>query len=627
MIKTSILFVFLTVLQLVNANTKPSVFLKQDLIKNYALLVEEVNQLQRATLVEKIDWEALTQVFFDSRNAYKNVELLVAFLDPEFINDYINGAPLLKIERKTDDMTILNPKGFQIAEEVLFEKNLPEFKLLVEQLQARIIEFGNRLPSLYLSERIVFEAMRTQVIRITALGITGFDSPSGFNSLVENNITLKNLEKTASAYYGFLNENEQVKLKTIFKQGHSFFEVKEMDAFNRYQFIKQFLNPIYGIILQVQKELFIETKTMVVKSGYAVNYETENIFDTDFFNADYFANYANSGIEEKKIALGKTLFYDPIISKNNKRACASCHHPEKGFTDGLKTSVAFNEIGHIDRNSPTLINAIFSTRFFWDNRAGSPEAQAEHVIFNPKELNTNYNEILGKLNSNSTYKKLFQEAYPEIKEINRQTTLSSLSAFIQSLKSFNSVFDQSIKGKIPVPKDVEAGFNLFTGKAACATCHFIPTFSGLVPPLYVETESEVLGVPAYNDINKAILDQDLGRYGNGRPKEKADFYKNSFKTATIRNIELTAPYMHNGVFNTLEEVVEFYNIGGGHGWGIAPENTTLPSDELNLNATEIKQLIIFMQSLTDTTGMTAVPTTLPTYKDDLLKDRKIGGVY
>lgn len=139
--------------------------------------------------------------------------------------------------------------------------------------------------------------------------------------------------------------------------------------------------------------------------------------------------------------------------------------------------------------------------------------------------------------------------------------------------------------------DEIAGFNLFTGKAKCATCHFIPLTNGTVPPSFMKSESEVLGVP---DATKK-LDADLGKF----ELTKAAIHRNSFKTPTVRNIELTAPYMHNGVFKTLEEVVNFYNEGGGNGLGFNLQNQTLPEDKLKLTALEKKQLIAFMKTLTD----------------------------
>ena len=146
---------------------------------------------------------------------------------------------------------------------------------------------------------------------------------------------------------------------------------------------------------------------------------------------------------------------------------------------------------------------------------------------------------------------------------------------------------------------VKRGFNLFMGKAQCGSCHFAPTFFGTAPPFYGTTESEVLGIIKTFDTINPILDDDIGRYKHFALPD----FKNSIKTATVRNIELTAPYMHHGGFKTLEEVVEFYNVGGGEGLGLSVPNQTLQPKRLNLSMQEKKDLIFFMKSLTDTSGM------------------------
>jgi cytochrome c peroxidase len=151
-----------------------------------------------------------------------------------------------------------------------------------------------------------------------------------------------------------------------------------------------------------------------------------------------------------------------------------------------------------------------------------------------------------------------------------------------------------------VSEDVKKGFNLFMGKANCATCHFAPHFSGLVPPFFNENESEVLGVTTRPIKQLPVeLDQDLGRGNSPVKKEKSWIYDYSFKTVTVRNIALTKPYFHNGAFNTLEEVLDFYNEGGGEGLGLKMKNQTLAPDKLNLTPTEIKEIIAFLNALTD----------------------------
>jgi cytochrome c peroxidase len=137
------------------------------------------------------------------------------------------------------------------------------------------------------------------------------------------------------------------------------------------------------------------------------------------------------------------------------------------------------------------------------------------------------------------------------------------------------------------------GFNLFMGKALCATCHFVPLTNGTVPPFFTETEKEVIGVPETAKNKK--IDDDLGFYW----KFEEELHRGMFKTPTIRNADLTGPYMHNGVYNTLEEVMEFYNLGGGGGIGFDLPHQTLPFDELNLTDEEVNAIIAYVKTLSD----------------------------
>jgi cytochrome c peroxidase len=139
--------------------------------------------------------------------------------------------------------------------------------------------------------------------------------------------------------------------------------------------------------------------------------------------------------------------------------------------------------------------------------------------------------------------------------------------------------------------DERKGFNLFMGKARCGTCHYMPLFNGNFPPMYNRIEGEVIGVPAARGV--AVIDGDPGQFAI----VPAPFLQHAFKTSTVRNAARTAPYMHNGVFENLIQVVDFYNDGGGAGEGAAVPNQTLPADSLRLDTTEEKALIKFIQSL------------------------------
>jgi cytochrome c peroxidase len=228
--------------------------------------------------------------------------------------------------------------------------------------------------------------------------------------------------------------------------------------------------------------------------------------------------------------------------------------------------------------------------FFADSRVNYLEDQTIDVISNETEMHGSMEKSILTLKNKSQYVAKFKKAFPN-KEINEFGIKNALASYIRSLSNYNSKFDAFMRNEAQMTYDEKAGFNLFAGKGKCATCHFIPLTNGTVPPNFDKSESEVLGVPD----KSGVLDADLGKFN----LTKATIHKNSFKTPTIRNIALTAPYMHNGVYKTLEEVVEFYNKGGGLGLGFNLENQTLPSDKLNLSVKEKQQIIAYMKTLTD----------------------------
>ena len=411
------------------------------------------------------------------------------------------------------------------------------------------------------------------------------------------------------------------------KNGIELLTDQQFDTFNRFSFLQEVINPMWKLTLEIQKHLHIELPSQQLKQPIAINYESENLFSDDFFNVSFYADFLDDPRIDKRIALGKLLFFDPALSQSNDRACASCHQPDKAFAENLATSRVTTTLLPALRNAPTILNSVYASRFFHDARAERLSQQMDHVVLNPDEFNTTYDQIALTLNGSSEYQALFTDAYGEL-GITQYTITNSVSAYMSSLRSFNSTFDQYVRGEIEtIDPSVIRGYNLFTGKAACATCHFAPTFNGVVPPDFTDTETEVLGVPASSE-RPFILDEDLGRIRNGLIKEAAPFYARSFKTPSIRNVELTAPYMHNGAYETLKQVIDFYDKGGGIGLGLDVPHQTLPSDALNLKRREKKDLITFMQSLTDTSNFTTVPSTLPTFeKSPDLNKRKIGGVY
>lgn len=605
--------------------------------------IKELNLalLELKTSAGKLDQskQALTKLkesFTEAKKAYKRVEFILAWTSPEFVKDFINGAPLPRLEQKTASINVLQPEGFQVIEELIYSDEVfiqkKDLEELCENLKNKVNALDNN-QSQY-TDLTILEASRMGLLQILSFGITGFDTPAApENTILASAISLQSIHYAISKYYPSLSPKDTQLAKLIedkFKSGITYLNSNtDFDAFDRAHFIREYLNPLYGYILDLHLALGVETIYETTSYIPAANYYGKNIFSDDFIDVRAFTKMKDSQREDM-IELGKTLFFDPILSSNNQRSCASCHAPEKAFTDGLEKSLAYNYQGYVDRNSPTLLNAIFADKYFYDLRIEYLEKQTEHVITNHKEFNSSFPEVINKLQSSTEYVERFQKVFPieTDKTISKHLITGAITAYIASLHSFNSDFDKYIrKEKTAIDEDVKKGFNLFMGKAACATCHFAPIFNGTVPPEFQESESEVLGVPATANLKKTTLDSDRGREG-GMLKDKSNIYLHSFKTPTVRNVALTAPYMHNGVFKTLEEVVSFYNLGGGQGIGLEVPNQTLAPDKLNLSKKEMKQLVVFMKSLTDTTKLTSKPKRLPLFPNDSkLNQRKIGGEY
>ncbi|WP_409018818.1 cytochrome-c peroxidase [Dyadobacter sp. CY347] len=326
-----------------------------------------------------------------------------------------------------------------------------------------------------------------------------------------------------------------------------------------------------------------------------LNGNVATIFDKNAFNPEALLPDSKFNATADRVALGRTLFYDSRISGNGKTNCGSCHQPGKAYADGLKTSKGFDN-KFVDRNAPSIMYASLQQALFYDLRAPSLEDQAADVIHNKLEMHGSMDDVAKLVATDESYKRDFKKAYPELDSISPVYIQNALASFVRSLNPFNSPFDKYMRGDKKVLTDDQVkGFNVFMGKAKCGTCHFVPLFNGTVPPDFQRTESEVLGVTVHADWKNPVLDKDPGRGVHDQFPQ----WKNAFKTSSVRNIAKTAPYMHNGAFATMQEVMEFYNEGGGAGLGLDVPNQTLAAEKLNLTAIEITQVISFMEALTD----------------------------
>ncbi|MCV9930992.1 cytochrome-c peroxidase [Flavobacterium sp. LS1R47] len=578
-----LLLVVLVACQKKNKHQEINELFKADI----TLLIQKVAKLKYSVQSDSTEAQIQRQ-FLEAHQSYKKVEMISEYYSPT-VSKAINGPAISEFEE--NDKITVPPEGFQVIEELVFPKyNAESKKELVQELgvlAANLTRLEKVSSTNELTDAHVFDAMRLQVYRIITLGITGFDSPVIFNSIPEALVSLETIEK----YYRVFIEDKKVsnakQVLDIFEKGKKYLKANtDFNTFDRAFFIREIANPLSRGLYTTQTELGIPFMT----ESRGLKPTAQTIFDKDAFDAEAFSGFPDYKTTPEKIALGKKLFNDPILSGNNTRSCASCHHEEKAFTDGLERAISLDGKSMIQRNTPTLANIAFQRVFFSDSRVGYLEDQAVAVIKNENEMHGSLEKSALVIKNNADYVKEFKKAFPK-GEINEFEIKNALASYIRSLSHYDSKFDRYMQNKATFTADEKAGFNLFAGKAKCATCHFIPLTNGTVPPNFDKSESEVLGTPNKNK----MLDGDLGKF----VLTQAAIHKFSFKTPTIRNIELTAPYMHNGVYKTLEEVVDFYNDGGGIGLGFDLPNQTLPEDKLNLTEKEKKQLIAFMKTLTD----------------------------
>ncbi|KAA3647934.1 MAG: hypothetical protein DWQ07_02800 [Chloroflexi bacterium] len=313
---------------------------------------------------------------------------------------------------------------------------------------------------------------------------------------------------------------------------------------------------------------------------------------------------ANNPLTEEKVELGRLLFFDPVLSEENDISCATCHHPDLGFSDGLPQSIGRNGSGigpertgevSLARNSSTLWNVAYTTSLFWDGRVDSLEYQALVPLSHMDEMGVqNTNNLEDELKTYPEYVELFDRAFGGGENsVTTDNIVRAIASFERTLITNDSPFDRYAAGDLDaLTPSQRRGLNLFRSAATrCFECHTAPTFA---------TETfRVVGVPDFPG-----LDHDAGRaavVANGED--------GAFKVPTLRNIALTGPYMHNGVFQSLEEVIDFYAKGGGRAADMEGIDPFVRG--FDLNDQETNDLVAFLYALTDESQLPDIPIEVP----------------
>jgi len=553
--------------------------------------ISELEHLKSELKPDGINLEVIKQVWQKARFHFKRAETILAYSDKDSYKS-LNGPNLLIVEEEDlTDIKKRQPFGFQVLEEVLFsdQLDLNEAKAVVNSTSNRLKLIVNNFSFKNFKTQNFLWCVRDAMLRVAIKGISGFDSPVLSQSLLESSWVYGSLIEMMDFYkMQFSNASlyeqwqmEILQTQAVLEEGNNSF-----DLFDRYVFIKN----------HTHEQMKLWQQTVVdwqVKFPFelAVKNSATNLFSKDTFNLGYFSDPEYMKTDPEVVVLGKVLFNDTRLSKNGKMNCATCHIETLAFSDGKSKPL------NLKRNAPTILYACLQQSFFHDGRAGSLEAQIFEVFQGENEFNTTTEIVESLVTSDPYYRATFEKYFKT--GANELNVRRAIATYVRTKTPFSSRLDRAMRDEgVELSGEEIMGFNLFMGKAACATCHFAPLFNGTLPPYYNDSELEMLAVPETHQLKNAQLDPDLGRYDVYQTPQRKYF----FKTPTLRNIALTGPYMHNGAYKTLEEVMEFYNLGGGIGLGVDPEEAslqTLPPEPLKLEEDEVKALIAFMKSLSE----------------------------
>jgi cytochrome c peroxidase len=569
-----------------------------------------------------------------ARLELKNIDFWIRYFEP---NAYrrINGP--LPVEWENEVFEKFEPPyrregaGLSLAELSLDQTPLLKDSLvqLIKRSEEAVKTFeADSITGQLNSYSHFFLANRLFLLNLAAIYTTGFECPDTNHVVPELRSMLLGTKEIYNSYNQSFPENPlpgeylekyEKTISFVEMQGNGF------SSFNHFDFIRDFVNPLFAMN---QKLINDYNARSINYNDYTLNNNALSIFDKSLYASQNTKGLYSMVEDEKTLQeiryIGKLLFYDPILSGNNMRSCASCHKPTEYFTDTTNgLAFQFDKQQRLPRNTPTLINSVYNHLLMLDGKHISLQAQGKDVITNPNEMNSNGKELIKKVLSCKVYREAFKsflKLTPEEKDITINHIVSAITYYDGSYSRFYSPFDNAMNNKASVSDETKRGFNLFMSRAKCATCHFVPNFNGVKPP-YIGSEFEVLGTPG--DTSFKNLSPDEGRYMINKAPETL----HAFRTGSIRNAEFTKPYMHNGVFNSLEEVIDFYDVGGGQGKKLVVTNQTLAGDSLHLTKTDKKELLAFIYSLNEDIIFEEPPTSLPASSDKALNNRRIGGEY
>lgn len=550
------------------------------------------------------------QAFRRARTAYKSAEGMLGYYAPDAIT-VLEGPLEAAGEDDILPRPYNTPGAFPMIESLLFPEMVDSVRAMalarIHAIRERVAVIRSTTDVLDVQDVAIFDAARAELARVSTLDLAGFDSDRQDDALLDAAAALDGVRATlvapdepedAIAAGSRRQADSALRLAAGYLRDHPVFE-----QLDRLTFLARYSVPASHAVAALRAARGVAN----TRGVHLWRESAASVYDSAAFDPlAYAAPYARlPGAGERVVALGARLFADPRLSGPGTRSCATCHLPGRAFTDGLPKRASLAAAGASAvpgppaRHTPSLLNAALQPMLFDDERARTPELQIALVLSNAEEMGSSVDTAVRRVAADSGYRAAFATAFggaPE-RAVTGIALRVALASYVRSLIALNSPFDRAVRGdSAAISAAARRGFTVFMGKARCGTCHFAPLFNGTEPPSYVTTDPEIIGVPERPVLEHAHVDPDVGRAAI----DQVPSHRFAFKVPTVRNAAVTGPYMHNGAYRTLEEVVAFYNAGGGTGVGIDLPYQTLFDHPLELTQGEQADLIAFMRSLTDT---------------------------
>jgi cytochrome c peroxidase len=557
-----------------------------------------VDSLERAT--DALAAEPNEERFVAARRRYKPLEGVVEFYAPS-LAAALNGRRQEVDDDDAPPPAMLAAAGFPAIEAALFARNGTIDTAMARQAARGLRDAEGRLSpliaALQVTDAQLFEIGREELGRVSTLGIAGFDAPVTHRGISESGDALDGLRRLYAVARGRRDGAAAQWTATeaaLVAAARYLHRNSDFGRFDRLDYIVRYDRPAANALDAWRRAS--GAPTLVMRRPWRL--EAPSVYDANAFDPHAYAPNDAPRPTPALLALGARLFADPRLSGPGTRACVTCHQPARAFTDGRRLPVTLFDSGgsHAPlRNTPSLIGAGLQPAQFADERSVTLEEQVGEVLRSPVEMASSLTLVVSRLRRDESAGRAFAAAFPVggDSSITERHVRQALAEYIRSLTHADSRFDAAVRGDTAALTPTERrGFNLFMGKAGCGTCHFAPLFGGTTPPRFLGSDVEVIGTPIRAD-QPARVDPDSGR-------ARVDHWPThlyAFKVPSLRDVARTAPYMHNGAFATLDDVLLFYDAGGAAGAGGRVPTQTLSADSLHLTRSERAAIIAFLRSL------------------------------